>query len=1012
MDSDVRQRSDETVHRRASQTRPRESEPAAGDRVNAAGIAPVAGLLDDVPPGVVRRAMTVGAAADPAESAADEAAASVVASLQQRPAGPISQHVHDDPLAGTAVPADVAATLASRRGGGQALPSSLRRSMGGAFGADFSGVRLHTDDTARALSDRLQAKAFTVGSDIYFRDGMPSATSADGQGLLAHELAHTLQPGAEVQRLTNPFRKKTDEEKAKEAEKKQLEAARKKQKDEDKRARKEFDARQKAEDKTARLNAKTANKNRAKKAGEIEQSYAGRDDAFVKKSQEHDALEREFAAFLDKEKAARKQVYDRTYGAMIAQGRAPDDAKSEAELASERAADLVWETAPPHIRAFRPLRFDEFDKALNEVQQARSEAMAQEHSDVSAKLSENEKTFGAPMTPEKAAKKVGEERAMDRRRDRIAGEKGTSVESLKQQDEADARKKFMEKRNELVEERGGSGGPGVGEGESQRLEKDTARKKQEEQYGGVDKDAKDAMSALGGIGTAGKYLGKGAKLGTKKFGTSGEAPTDISGLTSQSVTGLGQILSMVKGLISFCTQITEIKKGGTDPGAELAAAQTANGVLSSAASTTSTVLNAVKDGIEKFGGSAGALSNASAALPIVGLIGSIIEVIDATLTSLPITERLAAESVALDEAKVQNKGPLAAALARTNRRNGQLLEKAMFSVAKSSTMIGLHVAEVVSAGGFGIPLAAKLAVQITDYAHKAGHAVYDLVMEEKAANAKKAYHGAHEEGASRDLVKYDAGTAIDIIIVAAQKHKLPYARIILHSYGVTEPEVDSMRIHELREKMLDGLDETGDPQTFKEKVEGVKNKISSVFGDDKPGGGKKDDKTTWEKIKAAPAGLVDKLASIPDKIAKAKQSVKDKYTDARTLIDTKNSMGYKGNSSRGTGAVLQHMLRGEDNIEKSFAKVRHDLQAQGQTAGLPFSLAHGKERGEMAKAKQQSKSKDKPVFFDKALAARLAKASIPELYDIAKTIDPADEGNLQILQLEIDKRLAAAGASA
>lgn len=1012
MEGDVRHKSDETVQRRAEQ--PTRDPASTAEPIAPAGVAaPLAGLLDDRSPVAVQRKLTVGAAADPLEAQADEVSASVVATLQQRPAAAVShQHVTDDPLAGTEVAPDIAATLSRGRSGGQSMPSGLRRQMEGAFGADFSGVRLHADDTARALSDRLQAKAFTVGSDIYLRDGVPDVSSPAGTQVLAHELAHTLQQGGQVHRLTNPFRKKTEEEKEKEAEKKQLEAARKKQKEQDKRKRKEFDARQKAEDKTARLNAKTANKNRDKKAGEITQSYAGKDDYYVKKSQQHDALEQEFAAFLEKEKAARKDVYDRTYGAMIAQGKAPDVAKGEAELAAERAADLVWDNAPTHIRAFRPLRFDEFDKALNEVKQARQEAMAEEHSDVSQKLTENEKTFGAPLSPEKATKKLGEERQMDRRRDRIAKEKGTDSESLKQKDEAEARKKFMEKRNELVEERGGSGGPGVGVGESQRLEKDTARKSKEEQYGGPDKDLKDAGTVIGGIGTAGKYIGKAGKQGSKKLGTEGQAPTDISELTSQSVTGLGQILSMIKGIISFCSQVTEINKGGVDRGAGLAATQTANGVLSSATSTTKTVLMATKEGIEKFGGSAGALANASAALPIVGLIGSIFEVIDATMTSLPLAERLGTETVALDEAKLQNKGPLAAAIARAHRRNGQLMEKAMFDVAKGCTMIGLHVAEVASAGGFGIPLAAKLAVQITGYAHKAGHAVYDLVMEEKAANAKKAYHGAHDEGASRDLVKYDAGTAIDIIIVAAQKHKLPYARIILLDYGVTEPEIDTMRIHEIREKMLDGLEETDDPQTFKEKVEGVKKKISSVFGDDKPGGGKKDDKTTWEKIKGAPAGLVDKLASIPDKIAKVKQSVKDKYTDAKTLVGQKNSMGYKGNTSRGKGAILEHMLRGEDDIEKSFAKVRHDMQAQGQTAGLVFSTAHGKARGEQAKAKMQSQSKDKAVFFDKALADRLAKASIPELYDIAKTIDPADEGNLQLLQLEIDKRLEAAGAKA
>ncbi len=45
----------------------------------------------------------------------------------------------------------------------------------------------------------MQAEAFTVGTDIFFRDGVPDDATAEGQSLLAHELAHTVQQrGAEA----------------------------------------------------------------------------------------------------------------------------------------------------------------------------------------------------------------------------------------------------------------------------------------------------------------------------------------------------------------------------------------------------------------------------------------------------------------------------------------------------------------------------------------------------------------------------------------------------------------------------------------------------------------------------------------------------------------------------------------------------------------------------------------------------------------------------------------------
>jgi hypothetical protein len=76
--------------------------------------------------------------------------------------------------------------------------------MEGAFGADFSGVRVHTDSKSDSLNRSVQAKAFTTGSDIFFRSGTYQPASSGGQELLAHELTHVVQQGgASVQRRDN-----------------------------------------------------------------------------------------------------------------------------------------------------------------------------------------------------------------------------------------------------------------------------------------------------------------------------------------------------------------------------------------------------------------------------------------------------------------------------------------------------------------------------------------------------------------------------------------------------------------------------------------------------------------------------------------------------------------------------------------------------------------------------------------------------------------------------------------
>lgn len=85
------------------------------------------------------------------------------------------------------------------RGHGQPLAEHARAPLERAFGADFRGVRIHTDGEADALNQSLSARAFTTGADIFFRQGEYNPNSRAGQELLAHELTHVVQQGASPQ---------------------------------------------------------------------------------------------------------------------------------------------------------------------------------------------------------------------------------------------------------------------------------------------------------------------------------------------------------------------------------------------------------------------------------------------------------------------------------------------------------------------------------------------------------------------------------------------------------------------------------------------------------------------------------------------------------------------------------------------------------------------------------------------------------------------------------------------
>ena len=81
------------------------------------------------------------------------------------------------------------------KGSGHNMDRGTRNFMESRFGADFSNVRIHTGQQAIQMSRDLNARAFTVGNDVYFNAGQYNPSSTSGKHLLAHELTHTIQQG-------------------------------------------------------------------------------------------------------------------------------------------------------------------------------------------------------------------------------------------------------------------------------------------------------------------------------------------------------------------------------------------------------------------------------------------------------------------------------------------------------------------------------------------------------------------------------------------------------------------------------------------------------------------------------------------------------------------------------------------------------------------------------------------------------------------------------------------------
>jgi hypothetical protein len=118
------------------------------------------------------------------------------------------------------VGSELAAGIAGLRGTGTPLPPADRAYFEPRLGADLSGVRLQTGARAAAAAERLDARAFTLGTDVFFGSGEYRPGSAEGNRLLAHELAHVvesptapaLQPRAEPEIRVPPEVSRRDAE--------------------------------------------------------------------------------------------------------------------------------------------------------------------------------------------------------------------------------------------------------------------------------------------------------------------------------------------------------------------------------------------------------------------------------------------------------------------------------------------------------------------------------------------------------------------------------------------------------------------------------------------------------------------------------------------------------------------------------------------------------------------------------------------------------------------------------
>ncbi|MEB3828429.1 eCIS core domain-containing protein [Phormidium sp. CCY1219] len=205
---------DATVQAKVDSQPPGEA--ARGDRLS---------HIEVSPPSAIQPKLAIGAPGDKYEQEADTVARKVVKQISAPTPpdpppnggdGSVQRQMFSKPsirrltvqrreaIEGGEASSDLERTISQAKSSGVPLAAPIRRQMEGAFGADFGGVRVHTNSTADTLNRSLSARAFTTGNNIFFKKGEYNPQSSTGKELLAHELTHVVQQGgSNLQRLSS-----------------------------------------------------------------------------------------------------------------------------------------------------------------------------------------------------------------------------------------------------------------------------------------------------------------------------------------------------------------------------------------------------------------------------------------------------------------------------------------------------------------------------------------------------------------------------------------------------------------------------------------------------------------------------------------------------------------------------------------------------------------------------------------------------------------------------------------
>ncbi|MCL3859707.1 DUF4157 domain-containing protein [Actinotalea sp. K2] len=903
--------------------------------------------------------LTVGSAHDPAEQAADLMADVALERLRRSTADDSTdgadKHAHDPGCghlrrsvasapapaatigaAGGVLDASTAGQVEGARSAGTPLPGAVRQRMETGFGRGLGHVRVHAGPDAARLSAAMGAEAFATGSDIFFGAGRFAPDTPQGEKVLAHEIAHVLTEPGGVRRW--PWSTSTPEEKTEKARKKR---------EEDERAARAKQGKvtvqtQLAERKDARIAGD------AGRAGLTAQLYgAGGEVPSPEVGKKTTDLTKRFEMALLRE----QEVFDES---------AKDPTSRTDEERAEKAYAQVWETEYADLTSVAPARKTVADRLVSQVRHTRSgaaagttaaevdaatlavsmlpsavesayERMVTHRDDILAKspkaspaLAQEEawtavRKAMAPKVlagfPPKdgpvdlAAWGKAEGRVLARNTQKARDEESiTASLALLPEDQRGAPQEksspstaeatvtkvggYLDKGSAGANVVGGGLAGFVGGSQDKTLREQKGVVKDKEPGSGLP-DVVD--QGVGATITAGSRAHKQRTTGQRDW-TDQELPESDATLAKQGIGQVTGILGGLKDAVASAFQMVRSAKASwetKDPYKGLEAAKSGaaglDGLVASAKSAAD--LAKLIDGSVTAG--------VKSVVPGLDIASSALAMVRGVVDVATAGMRQRETDLTLFEARTESAKKvdvMVYPLMKVSQVYTKHLEQACWSLGVSVLGFSTSVAQVASAGGFGIPAAIKAATAVVDNLHSIAHYIADKVLVTMAKKAEKESAVLHVEGGAEDELRRHPKMAVDgIILKGAAGDKT--ALMFLAGYRINGKPITPDYVKQIRPKPVKAFDPTAmrsDPKGLGDEMEQTSNDglLATIREVVLAGmGTSADPQTVYDDFtsKAAPAlGLLGGL--------------KKAWTESTTLADQRNAQAKAGKLGDNTTA--------------------------------------------------------------------------------------------------------------